>query len=317
MKERENPFHPFIQSGQVCILDGGLATELEARGHDLNHTLWSARLLIEKPDAIQQLHSDYLKAGADCIISASYQASFPGFAQHGVDRRTGEGLLRLSVQLAQAARDDFWADEGNRNGRLRPLVAGSVGPYGAYLANGAEYSGDYGLDQEGLYLFHKARWQILADSGADLLAVETLPSLPELKALIKLLEGSPAIWAWFSFSCRDGAHICDSTPITTCLDLLHRVERVAAVGVNCTPPQLMPALLQKIRSHTRLPIIIYPNSGERYDADQNRWYGEREPTAYSELGAEWRRGGASIIGGCCRTHPTHIERLRKKLVAVE
>ncbi|MCP4421158.1 MAG: homocysteine S-methyltransferase, partial [Chloroflexi bacterium] len=167
-----NPIRPFLNYQNVFILDGGLATELETRGHNLDDPLWSAKILLEQPEAIRQLHSDYLWAGADCVISASYQATLPALQAHGFSESEAADLIRLSVQLAQEARDQFWAIKANRRWRLRPLVAASVGPYGAYLANGAEYTGDYDLDEAGLLAWHRPRWQILASSGADLLACE-------------------------------------------------------------------------------------------------------------------------------------------------
>ena len=311
----QNPIQPFLGKFDTMLLDGGLATMLEARGYSLNSTLWSAQLLVEEPDVIRQLHEDFLLAGADCLITVSYQATIAGFAEVGINQAEAENLLRLSVQLACQARDRFWENPHNRIGRLRPLVAGSIGPYGAYLANGAEYTGDYGITADELFHFHRRRWQILATSGVDLLAVETLPSFTELKQLCQLLAETPNIWAWFSFSSLDGEHLCDGTPFAEALDLLNGIERVVAMGVNCLAPKHVPAFLQLAHSATDLPIIVYPNSGEKYDATCNRWIGEREPVQFGELGVTWKKGGAKLIGGCCRTMPAHITELRAKLVA--
>lgn len=307
----ENRVQSFLDQSEVMILDGGLATELEARGFDLNDELWSARLLLEMPEAIRQVHIDYLKAGADCLISASYQATIPGFTKRGLSESEADALLRRSVALALEARDLFWADPINRHGRLRPLVAASIGPYGAYLADGSEYNGRYDLDEAALVDFHRPRWHILADSGADLLACETIPSYVEVRALAHLLSETAAVYAWFSFSCRDGRHIHDGTPLVDCVALLRDVERVAAVGVNCTPPQYIPSLIAEIGRETDKPIVVYPNSGEQYDAGNNRWSGTAVATDFAAASLTWRAAGASLIGGCCRTGPQHIQQISR------
>lgn len=308
----QNPIQPFIEYQGVFIVDGGLATELEWRGYDLGDELWSAKYLLEDPGAIQQVNRDYLWAGADCIVSATYQATIPGLMRHGLTEAEAEDLLRFSVKLALDARDEFWVDEANHHNRLRPLVAASVGPYGAYLANGAEYTGDYDLDADGLAEWHRQRWHILATSGADLMACETIPSFAEAEALRHLILESPNTPAWVSFSCQDGQHISDGTPIAQCAELLDTLPNLVAIGVNCTPPRLMPALIKEIQASTNKPIILYPNSGEGYDADTKRWVGDTEPSEYGTISREWRKLGASLIGGCCRTRPSHIQRIRDR-----
>ena len=309
----QNPLAPFLVGGAPLILDGGLATELEARGYDLDDDLWSARLLLDEPDAIRALHADYLAAGSDCIISASYQGTIPGFMKRGLSEAAAEDLLRLSVDLALEARDAFWSKPAHRQGRTRPLVAASVGPYGAALADGSEYTGDYDLDEEALLNFHRRRWQILAGTAADLLACETIPSRPESRALARLLAQTPGRYAWFSFSCRDERHISDGSLLAECLEPLAEMERVAAVGINCTAPRFMPSLIAEARSVTGKPIIVYPNSGEQYDAAQKQWLGVSDAADFAAASREWRHAGASIVGGCCRTGPEHIRSIRDGL----
>ena len=197
---------PFLRTEARLILDGGLATELEGRGFDLNHPLWSARLLLDAPQAVAAVHRAYLEAGADCIVTASYQATLDGFGREGLARRRGRSPGLSSVRLARDVRDAFWADPANRAGRRRPLVAASVGPYGAARADGSEYTGAYDRDEAGLREFHRERFDLLAASGPDLLACETIPSVAEARALSSLLADSAAS-AWFSFSCRDGLRI--------------------------------------------------------------------------------------------------------------
>ncbi len=310
----DNPLTPFLQRQGYLVLDGGLATELEQRGFDLRDPLWSARLLLEAPDVIRQVHLDYLLAGADCITTATYQATIPGFMARGLSQDAAEELLRRAVQLAQAARAQF-ATHPAAQGRLRPLIAASIGPYGAYLANGAEYTGEYDLALDGLLAFHRPRWQLLAASAADWLACETLPSFIEAQALAQLLQATPGRYAWFSFSCRDERHLSDGTPLAAVAAWLDDYAQVVAVGINCTSPRFIPALIAEVRQATRKPIIVYPNSGERYDPVTQMWQGESLAPAYAEAADGWRAAGAQVLGGCCRTTPEHIARLRLALAA--
>jgi homocysteine S-methyltransferase len=313
----KNPLTPFLEQESRLVLDGGLATELEARGHDLDSKLWSARLLLDDPGAIRQVHADYLKAGADCIISASYQGTIEGFMERGLDEEQAEGLLRLSVDLAVEARNAFWDDPANRTGRLRPIVAASVGPYGAALADGSEYTGDYDLDEKGLLAFHRPRWQILADSPADILACETIPSRLESQVLAHLLNETPGRFAWFTFICRDVKHISDGTPLADVVTPQNDLHQVAAVGINCTAPQFITDLISEVRQVTDKPIVVYPNSGEKYDVLHKRWLGVSDSADFAEASQKWSAAGATIIGGCCRTGPEHIRQIRLLLAGLE
>jgi homocysteine S-methyltransferase len=292
----------------VVLLDGGLATELERRGADLRDPLWSAKVLLERPDLIRQVHLDYFAAGADVATTASYQASFEGFARRGLDAAAAAGLLRRSVALACEARETFWADAQARTGRSHPLVAASIGPYGATLHDGSEYRGHYGLDIEALVAFHRPRLAVLASAGADLLACETLPCPEEALALARLLPEFPEVQAWISFSCRDGTHVCQGEPLAACLDALEGCAQVVAVGVNCTAPQHIASLVEIAASRTGKPIVVYPNSGEAYDARRMCWHGGAATIA--DHAPEWYRLGARLIGGCCRTTPADIGALR-------
>lgn len=307
-----NPIEPFLAYQNVFILDGGLATELEKRRHNLNDPLWSAKILLEQPEAIRQVHSDYLWAGADCIISASYQASLPGLISRGLSAEEAADLIRFAVQLAIEARDQFWAMMANRRGRLRPLVAASAGPYGAYLADGSEYTGIYDLDEAGLLAWHRPRWEILARSGADLLACETIPSFTEAKALRQLLLETPTVPAWMSFACQDGRRINDGTSLAECVQLLNDVPNLVAVGINCTPPRFLPDLITAVQAHTNKLIIVYPNSGEQFDPATKTWLGQSNPAEFGTISREWRKMGALLVGGCCRTGPEHIRQIRDR-----
>ncbi|MBE7473705.1 MAG: homocysteine S-methyltransferase [Anaerolineae bacterium] len=310
---RLNPIETILQTYPAVVLDGALATELERRGCDLRDPLWSARVLLEAPDLIRQVHTDYFAAGADCAITASYQATFEGFAGRGLSRAEAEDLMRLSVRLAIEARDSFWVNPANRTGRPRPFVAASIGPYGAFLRDGSEYRGDYGLSEAELITFHRPRMAVLAAAGADMLACETIPCLVEARALARLLEEFPGISAWFSFSCRDAARISQGESLAECVALLDAHPQVAAVGVNCTAPRFVPNLVRAARAATRKPILAYPNSGETYDAATFSWHGETTCEAFSSQAQRWYENGARIIGGCCRTTPDHIRELAARL----
>jgi len=308
-----NEFQRAVDASGVLILDGALATELERRGADLDHDLWSARLLLENPNLIEQVHYDYFVAGADIAITTSYQATFPGLANLGLTGEKAADVLRLSVDLARRARDRFWDDEDHRLGRIKPLVAASVGSYGAYLADGSEYRGDYGLSKYELMSFHRARMEVLVASGADVIACETVPCLVEGEALAGLLTEFVGVDAWLSFSCRDGRHVCHGEPFAECVALANDCGALRAVGVNCTAPEHMSSLIKDARAMTNKAIVAYPNSGEGWDAERQCWAGNEQTGDIAEMAKEWYRLGARIIGGCCRTTPETIRAIRAAL----
>jgi homocysteine S-methyltransferase len=298
-----------LAAQRMLILDGALATELERRGADLNDPLWSAKSLLEHPDMIRDVHLDYLKAGADIVTTATYQATFVAFGARGIAREGAAQLMRDAVALAVAARDEFWSRAANRVGRLLPMVAASVGPYGAMLADGSEYRGQYALSDRELAAFHRPRLEVLAGSGADLLACETVPCLREAVVLARLLEDFPAMTAWISFSCRDGAHNGEGESISHCAAMLQNYPQIAAVGVNCSRPEYVNDLLRGMRTHTDKPLIAYPNSGETYDASTKRWSGACDAAPFADQALTWYQAGARLIGGCCRTTPADIAAL--------
>jgi len=304
------------------VLDGALGTELARRGADILDPLWSARLLIENPALIRAVHLDYYRAGADLATTATYQATFEGFARRGIGRDEAARLMRLAVTLACEARDQFWREDeaqATRSGRLRPLVAASIGPYGAMLADGSEYRGQYGLSEAALMDFHRPRLELLAASGADLLACETVPCLVEGLALARLLDEAPGREAWISFSCRDGTHVSQGEPFAECVAALDGFASVAAIGVNCTAPQHVESLVRIARAHTSKPIVVYPNSGETYDARDGSWHGTAQDggAALAEAAMRWAHAGAQLIGGCCRTTPQDIGAICRRWAAEE
>ncbi|MGZ8527543.1 MAG: homocysteine S-methyltransferase [Candidatus Limnocylindrales bacterium] len=301
---------PFPADG-VTILDGGLATELERRGNDLSDPLWSARLLIEAPDEIVATHLAYFRAGARLATSASYQASFEAFAARGIDRAGAIELLRRSVELAGEARRRHRAETatGEDGPESSLLVAASVGPYGAVLADGSEYRGDYGLSVSELAAWHAPRLAVLAGAGPDLLAIETIPSVDEGRALVELLATSAGPPAWLSFTCADGARTRRGEPVETAFALAEVTDRVVAVGINCTAPEYAEELIRRARAVTAKTIVAYPNSGETWDARARRWTGPAGPNVDPASARRWVAAGARLIGGCCRVGPDRIAEL--------
>ncbi|WP_309088927.1 homocysteine S-methyltransferase [Domibacillus sp.] len=303
-----NPIQSILTEFPVIVLDGAMATELERHGCQLNDSLWSARVLMETPELIKQVHLGYFRAGADCAITASYQATIDGFAQYGLTAKETINVIQASVRIAAQARDEFWQSLDDKTSRPKPLVAASVGPYGAFLADGSEYRGDYKLTQEELIQFHRPRIQALIEAGADLLAYETIPNFTEAKALARLLqEEFPETYAWISFSAKDGQHISSGERIADCAQELEFVSQIAAIGVNCTAPEFMPELIGEIKRASSKPVIVYPNLGEVYDAETKTWSGAPDMEAYSQHTRHWHECGAQLIGGCCRTKPSDIE----------
>lgn len=304
-----SPFKVFLDHQGFVMLDGGLATEMENRGAELDDALWSAKMLIEAPEMIRQVHAAYLKAGADVIATATYQASFGGFARTGLRKAQAERLMRLSVDLAVLARETFWSHHDNRISRLRPLVAASIGPYGACLADGSEYHGNYGIGRDELRDFHQPRLEVLADTEAELFAFETIPSMCEAEVLLELLQKFPDKYAWLSFSCRDAQQVCHGERFSECAALADSTEQIVGVGVNCTAPRHVPPLLESARP-IATPLAAYPNSGEQWRAEDNTWVGEGCEALDAVALYE---SGARVIGGCCRTTPEDISRMRAAL----
>jgi len=286
----------------VLVADGGLATELEARGHDLSDALWSARMLVDAPEEITAVHAAFFRAGAVIATTASYQASFDAFAARGVERDHTVRLLQRSVELAADARTEVTVRSGSS--AEERWIAASVGPYGAALADGSEYRGRYGLSVAQLEAWHRPRLEVLADAGADVLALETIPDVDEAEALVNIVR-SLGVRAWLSYTV-DGVRTRAGQPLADAFAIAAGVPEIVAVGVNCcAPADVLPAI--KPASATGKPVIVYPNSGERWDATRRAWVG---PARLSpQLAAGWVSAGAQVVGGCCRVRPDDIAAL--------
>lgn len=285
-----------------AILDGGLATELERDGWTLDDSLWSAKVLLEQPERVRAVHRRFVEAGADVITTSSYQATIPALLARGQTEVQAHALLRHSVTLARSAAN------------TDTLVAASIGSYGACLADGSEYRGDYGLDRSALVAFHASRVAVLSEAGPDLLAFETIPSAIEAAAIAELLDADSGPRAWVSFSLRPGPGlaISDGSPLREAAAPLLGHPRIAAIGVNCVGPrEVLPAVEALVTLTSPVPdvaIIAYPNSGERWI--EQAWTGpQTELEVFTELARRWINAGAGVIGGCCRTGPSHVRAL--------
>lgn len=306
-----NLFEEVLSHHQTMLLDGGLATQLEAQGHDISTTLWSASLLQTNPQAIVDAHLAYLEAGAQCIISASYQASRHGLMSLGISAEEADALIVSSVSLARTACEQFLA--ANPGLSYTPIVAASIGPFGATLHDGSEYTGKYEIDVAGLRQFHAARLALLDAAGADVLACETIPNAAEAGVLCELLMDA-ATPAWISFSCRNSHCISDGTSLRAVAEMFREHPRVVAIGINCTAPHLVATLIGEIKQAApSKAIVVYPNTGEKYEAADNSWFGMVSPVECADAAVTWRNAGADIIGGCCRVGPHHIAAMGEKL----
>ena len=294
------------------LLTAGPAVELEARGHDLSGTLWSARLLRDDPSAIRDVHATYFAVGARVGISASYQASRSGFERHGSTRDEADRLLALSVALVREARD-----VAAGSGATHPmLVAASVGPYGATLHDGSEYRGHYGVAHDALVAFHRERLDVLVATEPDLLAIETIPDLDEAAAILEALEGYD-VPAWLSFSCADDATTCAGQPIEDAAALVAAAPTVEALGINCTKPEHVGGLVARVRAaQPDLPVVLYPNAGRVWDGAASVWVGHGADRLARPAVVSWFEAGVPLVGGCCGLGPAAIADIAETAAAL-
>lgn len=313
----QSPLIALLNEKKFLVIDGALGTELEMRGCQLTgDKLWSAKILVENPQLIYQIHLDYFRAGADFVITSSYQASVAGFMRCGLNEMASRELIKKCVTLAKQARADYLQHECKLLKTL--LVAGSVGPYGTYLADGSEYRGDYQLTHDEYIAFHRPRIETLVNAGVDFLAIETIPSATEIKSLLQLLSNEyPKITAYISFSIRDVKHLCDGTALANILPTINEQSQIVAVGVNCCALDKVTDALITLRKHTDRPLLVYPNSGEQYDPIAKTWMdSSARNRPFHEYIDEWIEHGAKMIGGCCRTNPQIIASVANKLNSI-
>ena len=301
MNRKNNPL-----SG-IHVIDGGLATELEHMGARIDGPLWSAHVLEDEPAKVAAVHRAYIAAGSQCIATCSYQVSRMGYAEVGLSTERADSALLRSIALARSV--------VNETPDCHVLVACSLGPYGAALHNGGEYHGNYDCSYADLVHFHRERIEAVArakgEQAPDLFAFETFPSLKEACAVGEALAPWPDLPAWFSFSCRDDRHVSHGEPVREVAAELAKLPQTAAIGVNCVPSKWIPSLIQELRAGTELPIMVYPNSGDGWDAANRCWIGASEPVEFGALAVEWFAKGAQIVGGCCRTGPAHIRQVAR------
>jgi homocysteine S-methyltransferase len=275
-------------------LDGGLSTALENNGNKLTTSLWTGELIRTNPAQITKAHLDFINAGAQIIITSSYQLSYTGCSARGWNEDETNQALIASTQLAKKA-----VTESSKDVK----VAASVGPYGASLADGSEYKGNYGVSKAVIRDFHARRLEILISTSPDYLALETMPDTFEVEVLLELLSDCP-IPFWISYSCKAGNKTNAGQDFQSAVDL---VQSAMAVGINCTKPELITDLLRSAKSNK--PYVVYPNSGRVWDAQNKVWTGSAAVGFSNDLIRQWVEAGAEIVGGCCGIGATEIEQL--------
>ncbi len=289
------------------VIDGGLSTQLERHGQDISGTLWTGRVLLENPAAVSRAHVEFVSAGADVVISASYQLSRWGFERAGLSRSDADAALRASTRAARAGAEGA---DGVR-------VAASIGPYGAILHDGSEYRGRYGLSHRELVDFHRERLDVLAATEPDLLAIETIPDIDEVEALVEVLADHPDLPAWMSFSAADGGHLCAGHPVEEAVAAASEAPSVIAVGINCTDPRYVTSLVSRMRATSDLPVVVYPNAGGAWDPSDGEWHGgslDDPSQGFPDAAVqEWLAAGAAAVGGCCGTDDRVIRRIAQLL----
>lgn len=305
-----NKIEKILSEFPFVILDGGFATELEKKGFNLGSRLWSAEIIAKSPDAIRDVHLSYLLAGADCIITSSYQATVPGFIAAGYSRREAVDLIGRSVAIADDAVRVFRESMPDIGNRPEPFVAASAGCYGAYLANGSEYRGDYHLELNGYKNFHKERVDILVNAGAGIIAFETFPCMEEAAAVAELMNEYSDIPYWIVFTVKDAVSTSHGDNFIECVKLLQGRKNLIGTGVNCSMPEFISPILDSLDPGLKKNFTVYPNSGEHFYTECSCWRDDPSASDYRRLSEEWYNKGARLIGGCCRTSPSDIQKIK-------
>ena len=298
-----------LEQNKILVIDGSMATALERLGADNSSALWTAGTLARRPDLVKQVHLDYFRAGADCGITCTYQATFPGLIKHGYSEGQAESIIADSIKIFLEAREQWWNEEGKEKGRVYPVCLAGIGPYGAYLADGSEYTGNYQVSDEELDTFHRKRLETVKEAGADVALIETQPSFHEAKIAAQICE-EIGLDYWISFSCKDGKHINEGKEIQDCVkELSTGYPRLQMVGVNCTKPEYVASLIKEMKQGTDLPIGVYPNSGLIYDAKTKTWTQPEDILDFGSYATEYLEAGAVAVGGCCTTDVDQIQQV--------
>lgn len=279
------------------VIDGSMSSALEEMGCDLNDSLWTAKVLLQEPELIKEVHKYYFRAGADCGITCTYQATVDGFMRKGLSRKAAEDTIRNAVKLFLEARDEWWNEEEHPD-RAYPLCLGSVGPYGACLADGSEYRGNYGISSEELKDFHETQIRLVHEGGADVILCETVPSLEEALVQSEICE-EKGLEYWISFSCQDGHRTCEGQEIGDCAEALMDRPHLQMIGVNCTMPQYVESLIREMVEKGDRPIAAYPNNGSVYDPVTKTWRAPESWQGFYSYALSYYRAGAAAVGGCC------------------
>lgn len=291
------------------VIDGSMSSALEEMGCDLNDSLWTAKVLLESPEMIKEVHKYYFRAGADCGITCTYQATVDGFMRKGLSRKAAEDTIRNAVRLFLEARDEWWNEEEHQD-RAYPLCLGSVGPYGACLADGSEYRGNYGISRDELKDFHETQIRLVHEGGADVILCETVPSLEEALIQSEICE-EKGLEYWISFSCQDGHRTCEGQEIGDCAEALRDWPHLQMIGVNCTMPQYVESLIREMAEKGDRPVAAYPNNGSVYDPVTKTWRAPEAWQGFYSYALSYYRAGAAAVGGCCTTLAPEVSAARR------
>lgn len=291
------------------VIDGSMSSALEEMGCDLNDSLWTAKVLLQEPELIKEVHKYYFRAGADCGITCTYQATVDGFMRKGLSRKAAEDTIRNAVRLFLEARDEWWNEEEHHD-RAYPLCLGSVGPYGACLADGSEYRGNYGISRDELKDFHETQIRLVHEGGADVILCETVPSLEEALIQSEICE-EKGLEYWISFNCQDVHRTCEGQEIGACAEALRDRPHLQMIGVNCTMPQYVESLIREMVEKGDRPVAAYPNNGSVYDPVTKTWRAPEAWQGFYSYALSYYRAGAAAVGGCCTTLAPEISAARR------
>lgn len=316
------------------VLDGALGTQLESiipndsEIQPKNDPLWSTKVLMTQPKLIERIHYQYLQSGSDIIMTSTYQASCAGLIKYA-NSYTDEvaHVWERSVDMANNAIRRHKLENNTKPIRNRdPIICGSVGPYGAFLANGAEYTGEYGMiSNEELEKHHFKLLQFLIlHPDVKLIAIETIPNFREFKVLVNLLTKllslhGPNQKFYLSINVRNESEMCDGTPVEKVMNYLNfkmktmgiLQRNIFAIGYNCVDYHLVTSLIDNLTmfNEFHIPMIVYPNLGYVYSTKHEEYIAYQDTNELELMILDWLKRGVKIIGGCCGSGPQEIEKI--------